>query len=224
MTPREPPTPIDAYLAELAAALPRGRAARDLLDEAREHLHEAAAAGESAGACREDAEREAVREFGGAELAPLFRTAAIVCDARRQVVRQLLGALLLIGWGVVIAHLLPATLGLPTLAVLPPATTHAAAGVLLGPSLLLLGLARAPRTWQDGRWLAWLVGARAVAGWLFQLGMAACAALLALPLAAVSDAPHQWSAAGALGGHLVASFLVPIAGACRFLAILDRWR
>lgn len=218
-------SPVDAYLDQLAAALPRGCAARDLLDEVRNHLCDATAVGVSAGVGREDAEREAVRSLGSvAELTPQFRTAVVVCDARRQARRQLLGALLLVGWGTVIAHLLPAVLGLLTSLVQPPPATHAAAGVLLGPSLLLLGLARAPWPWQDARWLAWVVRARALASWFFQLGMAACAALLAYPFAMLSDSPHRWLAAGALGGHLVAGFLVPLAGACRLLNILTRRR
>ena len=217
------PSPVDVYLAELATSLPRGRAARDLLDEVRDYLYEATAAGESAGACRETAEREAVRQLGSvAELAPLFRTAAIVCDARRQAKRQLLGALLLVSWGVGVSHLLPAVLGQLTLPAQPPPVTHAAAVALLAPSLLLLGLSRAPWPWWDARWLAWLVRARALASWLFQLGMAACTAMLTHPVALLSGSSHLWLAAGALGGHLVAGFLVPIAGGCRLIGTLTR--
>ena len=222
-----PPTrsPVEAYVDELAAALPRGRAARDLLDEVRDHLGDATAAGEAAGIRREDAEREAVRALGSvAELSPQFRAAAVVCDARHQALRQLLGILLLVVWSSVVSHLLPAMLGLLPQPVRPPPATHAAAGALLGPSLLLLGLSRAPWPWRDARWLERLARIRVLASWLFQPGMATCAALLAHPVALASDAPHLWLAASALGGHLVASLLMPIAGAGHRLGTLIRRR
>jgi hypothetical protein len=218
-------SPADAYLDELAATLPRGRASRDLLDEMRDYLCEATAAGESAGVGRDAAEREAVRGLGSVEeLAPQFRAAAVVCDARQQALRQLLGILLLVGWSAIVAHLLPAALGRLALPMRPPTATHAAAGALLGPSFLLLGLTCAPWPWHDARWLAWLARSRALASWLFQPSMAACAALLAHPVASAFDTPHLWLAASALGGHLVAIRLVPIAGADHLLGRLTRRR
>lgn len=222
-----PPTrsPVAAYVDELAATLPRGRASRDLLDEIRDYLCEATAAGESAGVGRDAAEREAVRSLGSvAELAPQFRAAAVVCDARQQALRQLLGILLLVGWSGIVAHLLPAAIGRLAPPMRPPTATHAAAGALLGLSLLLLGLTCTPWPWRDARWLARLARSRALASWLFQLGMAACAALLAHPVAPMFDTPHLWLAASALGGHLVAIFLVPIAGAGHLLGHLTQRR
>lgn len=154
MTDRERPAPIEAYLAGLAAALPPGRAARDLLDEAREHLHEARAAGEAAGLARADAEREAVREFGGlAELAPQFRAAAVVGDAHRQARRQLLGALLLAVCFPAILHLLPGLAAGIVSSAHRLTAAHAALGAALGSSLVLLGLSRLPRPWRDPQWL-----------------------------------------------------------------------
>ena len=219
------PAPVDVYLEELAASLPRSRAARDLLDEIRDHLYEAAAAREAAGACREAAEREAVRELGTVtELAPEFRTAAAVCDARRQANRQLLGALLLASWGAGVFHLLPAVHEQLTITAPPLPATHlaVAAGSLLCPSLVLLGLSRAPWPWRDARWLAWLVRARTVASWLFQLGLPVSAAMVAQPVALLSSSPHLWLVAGALGGHAVAGFLVPTSSVCRLVGAIAR--
>lgn len=73
--------PIEQYLDELYAQL-RGdpRSGRRLLDEAADHLHNAAAEFESTGMDRLDAEREAVRRFGASR--PLVRA-----DERRSIVR-----------------------------------------------------------------------------------------------------------------------------------------
>lgn len=222
---QETPSPIDAYLAALGAALPGDGAADDLLDEVRDHLYEATAVGESAGAGRETAEREAVRHLGGvAALAPHFRAAAVVCDARRQANRQLLGVLLLVGWGASACHLLPAVLGQFAPATRPLPVTHAAVGMLLGASLLLLGFSRAPWPWRDARRLAWLEMARRLARWLFQLGLPTCAAMLAQPVGLVSGSPHLWLVAGALGGHLVAGALASPSWIRRHLGALIRWR
>jgi len=202
--------PVDAYLEELAASLPRSRAARDLLDEIRDHLCEAAEAGEVAGVTREAAEREAVRDLGTvAELAPDFRTAALVCDARRQANRQLLGTLMLATYCVGVFHLLPAIDGLFTVTAPPHPVALVVAGTLLCPSLVLLGLSRATRLWWDPRWLAWLIRTRTATTWLFQLGLPASATMMAHPVAQLSDSPHLWLVAGALGGHLIAASLVP---------------
>lgn len=218
--------PTDAYLAELAASLPRGRAARDLLDEIRDHLYEATAARQAAGSSREAAEREAVRELGTvAELAPDFRTAAVVCDARRQANRQLLGVLLLATWGAGAFHLLPTVHGHLTMPGPPWPVALVAVGTLLCPSLVLLGLSRTPRLWWDARWLAWLERARTVAGWLFQLGLpASCAmsAMVAYSGALSAGSPHLWLVGGAFAGHLVAGVLVPILGARHFVGAITR--
>ncbi len=214
-------SPIETYLAELAAGLPASRAARDLLDEAGDHLYEAAAAGEAAGAGREAAEREAVREFGRvAELAPGFRTVAVVCDTRRQANRQLLGILVLASWGASALHLLPMAHGQAPGPAPPWPVALVAAATLLCPSLLLLGLSHTPWPWWGARWLAWLVRARTLASWLFGLGLPACAAMVAHQTALLLSAPHLWLAAGALGGHLVASYLVP---ATTVRHVLNRW-
>jgi hypothetical protein len=222
---RPKPPAIDAYLEALAASLPRSRAARELLDEARDHLSEAAAAREVAGAGREAAEQAAVREFGEvAELAPGFRTVAVVSDARRQATRQLLGVLVLAGWIASTFHLIPVAHGpLPE-----PARPHPVALVavitLLGPSLLLLGLSRTPWPWWGGQWLAWLIRARTLASWLFQLGLPVSAAMVAHQVALLFGGPHLWLAAGALGGHLVANFLVPVTSMRHFLNGANRPR
>ncbi len=56
---------IDAYLAELAAALrSRGLRPAPLLGEARDHLDDAVAAGEQGGMSHDDAVMEALRRFG----------------------------------------------------------------------------------------------------------------------------------------------------------------
>ncbi len=220
-----PGTPsIDAYLAELAASLPRGPAARDLLDEARDHLHDAAAAHEAAGACRAVAERKAVCEFGGvAELGPGFRAVTVVSDARRLAVRQLIGALVLGAWVGSVWHLIPlAEIALPTPGLAHPVAITAAL-TLLCPSLLLLALSRTPWPWQDARWLDWLDRARRVASWLFQLGLPISAAMTAHQLALSLGAAHLWLGAGALGGHLVACLLAPPASARQLLSATG-WR
>jgi len=217
------PAPVDVYLEELAASLPRSRAARDLLDEIRDHLYEAAEAREAAGFSREAAECEAVRDLGTVtELAPEFRTAAEVCDARRQANRQLLGTLMLGTWALSVFHLLPAMQGQLTMPALLLPATHVVAGALLGPSLLLLGLSRTPRLWWDARWLAWLVKVRTVASWLFQLGLPVSSAMLAHPVALISGSPHLWLVAGALAGHLVAGVLVPPLSARHLLGAIIR--
>src|SRR5256885_1015170 len=78
------------------------------LEGARDPLDDAAGAHEIAGRSREDAEYEAVREFGAvAELASGFRTVAVVTDARRQAMRQLVGALVLAAWVGSVWHLIP---------------------------------------------------------------------------------------------------------------------
>ena len=221
MTPPPGGSPAAAYLADLEASLPTGHATRDLLDEIRDHLAEAVAAHQARGCSREAAEREAVRELGTvAELAPEFRTAAVVCDARRQANRQLLGALLLTICGVGVFHFLPGLMAAmheqpsalrPILAV-----TVIAVGVLFVPSLLLLGLSRTPQPWSDARWLAWLLRVRTAARWLFQLGLPVTSAMVAHPVALLAGSPDLWLVVGALTGHLVAGVMVPTPGS-RFL-------
>jgi hypothetical protein len=207
-------SPAAAYLADLEASLPRGHATRDLLDEIRDHLAEAVEAREARGCSREAAEHEAVRELGTvAELAPEFRTAAVVCDARRQANRQLLGASLLAVFGCVVFHLLPGLMAAmheqPTALRPILAVTVVAVGVLFLPSLALLGLSRTPQTWSDARWLAWLLRVQTAASWLFQLGLPVTSAMVAHPVALLAGSPHLWVVAGAVAGHLVAGVMVP---------------
>ena len=79
-----PDGPIERYLDELYAQLRSDpRAGRRLLDEAADHLHDAAAGLERAGMEPVEAEREAVRRFGASR--PLARA-----QARRSVGRLLL--------------------------------------------------------------------------------------------------------------------------------------
>jgi hypothetical protein len=214
-------SPADSYLSELEASLPRGRGSQDLLDEIRDHLAEAVAARQARGSSREAAEQEAVRELGTVvELAPEFRTVAVVCDARRQANRQLLGASLLAVSGCVVFHLLPGLMAAmheqPTALRPILAVTVVAVGVLFLPSLALLGLSRTPQTWSDARWLAWLLRVQTAASWLFQLGLPVTSAMVAHPVALLAGSPHLWLVAGAVAGHLVAGLMVPTLGT-RFL-------
>jgi uncharacterized membrane protein len=223
MTRSGPPS-VEEYLAELAAALPRSHAARDLLDEIREHLNEAVAAGEAAGACRETAEQQALRELGSvAELAPDFRTVAVVCEARRQANRQLLGVAMLAAWITLVFHLIPvlhAALVESGLAV-PVAVT--AVAMLLGPSLLLLGYSRTSWPWRGSRWLCWLVRGRTVASWLFQVGLPLSVAMVAHQIALLGW-PHLWLAVAAVGGYAVARALVPAPGLRQLIGTVARRR
>lgn len=216
--------PIERYLADLAAVMPPGGTARELLDEVRDHLHEATDAREAAGADRDTAAREAAREFGGgAALAAQFRAAVVVGDARRQAVRQLAGGALLLADGFGALHLLDGALGQPD-AQPAPALAHAAALAALGPAFLLLWCSRAAWPWRDARRLAWLDGLRALASWLFQPGVVACAVLLASLATRLTGAPHHWAAVTALGSHIIACALVPIAGAAHLPRIFTRGR
>lgn len=217
----------DVYLADLESTLPRSHATRDLLDEVRDHLAEAVAAREAQGCSREVAEREAIDELGTvAELAPEFRTAALVCGARRQANRQLLAAVLLAVFGAGVFHLLPglmATMHEQPSALRPIlAVTAVALGVLFVPSLVLLGLSRAPWAWSDGRWLTWLVRIQTAATWLFQLGLPATSAMVAHPVALLAGSPHLWLVAGALAGHVVAGIIVPTPGTRLLNSLLAR--
>jgi hypothetical protein len=207
-------SPADAYLADLEASLPGGRAARDLLDELRDHLAEAVAAQQADGCSREAAEHAAIREIGTvAELTPEFRVAALIGDARRQANRQLAGAMLLAVCAFSVFHLLPGLMA--ALHAQPSAlrpilvVTITAAGVLFFPALVLLGLSQTPRAWSDARWLAWLVRVQTAASWLFQLGLPATSAMVAHPVSLLSGSPHLWLVAGALAGHLVAGVITP---------------
>jgi hypothetical protein len=205
--------PVEEYLVRLAASLPTSRTARELLDEIRDHLDEAVAAGEAAGASREAAELQAVRELGSVtELAPDFRTVAIVCEARRQANRQLVGVLVLAAWILSVFHLVPTTHTVIFESGHPWPVAMTAVATLLGPSLLLLGFSRTSWPWRGARWLAWLSRARTVASCLFQLGLPASSAMVAHQVALLLGGPHLWLAAGAVGGHVVASVLVPTTG------------
>jgi uncharacterized membrane protein len=220
-------SPAAAYLADLEASLPSSLASRDLLDEVRDHLAEAIAALEADGCSREAAEREAVDELGTvAALAPEFRTAALVCEARRQANRQLLGAMLLAITGAGVFHLLPglmATMHAQPSALRPIlAVTVVAVGVLFVPSLALLGLSRAPWTWTDGRWLVWLVRVQTAATWLFQVGLPTTSAMVAHPVALLAGSPHLWLVVGALAGHVVAGVMVPTPGTRLLHSLLAR--
>jgi hypothetical protein len=78
-------TPVDEYLAALSKSLagPRRRKA-DLLAEARDHLTDATEAFEADGLDREQAEREAVADFGElSEVAPGYRAELAVSQSRR---------------------------------------------------------------------------------------------------------------------------------------------
>ncbi|MEV5960665.1 permease prefix domain 1-containing protein [Kribbella sp. NPDC051952] len=78
-------TPVDEYLTALSKSLggPRRRRA-DLLTEARDHLTDATEAFEADGLDHEDAEREAVADFGElAEVVPGYRAELAVSQSRR---------------------------------------------------------------------------------------------------------------------------------------------
>ena len=81
-------TPVDEYLAALSKSLagPRRRKA-DLLAEARDHLTDATEAFEADGLDREQAEREAVADFGElSEVAPGYRAELAISQSRRTAV------------------------------------------------------------------------------------------------------------------------------------------
>ena len=68
-SPDSPDSPIDAYLDDLFARLPRHDGQlRRVLAEVEDHLRDSAAAGEAAGLQPEDAERTAVARFGAPDL------------------------------------------------------------------------------------------------------------------------------------------------------------
>lgn len=76
---------IDTYLTELGAALrgPR-RAKADLLAESRDGLIDAAEAYESGGLCRDDAQRQAVADFGTLEeLVPAYQAELSLAQGKR---------------------------------------------------------------------------------------------------------------------------------------------
>lgn len=76
---------IEEYIDEFGRALrgPR-RAKADLLTEARDSLHDAAAAYEEAGLRRPDAERRAVADFGAVrDIAPDYQTELAIAQSRR---------------------------------------------------------------------------------------------------------------------------------------------
>ncbi|HET6987600.1 MAG TPA: permease prefix domain 1-containing protein [Kribbella sp.] len=78
-------TPVDEYLAALSSSLagPRRRKA-DLLAEARDHLTDATEAFEADGLDREQAEREAVADFGElSEVVPGYRAELAISQSRR---------------------------------------------------------------------------------------------------------------------------------------------
>ncbi|MFG1819105.1 permease prefix domain 1-containing protein [Kribbella sp. NPDC049174] len=81
-------TPVDDYLTGLSRALPGPRRRKaDLLAEARDHLVDATEAFEADGLDRDNAEREAVADFGELdEVAPGYRAELAVSQGRRTAV------------------------------------------------------------------------------------------------------------------------------------------
>jgi len=203
-------SPIEEYLAKFSTCVPSSPVARDMLDEARDHLVEGALALQSAGASRQAAERDAVREFGSIEqLAVEFRTVIMVRDAKRQARWQLVVVGLLGICGFSAFRLIPLWRGQLSEIFPPPLVACAAAAALLCPSLVLLMLSATRRTWHEARWTAWLLSGRTVASWLFVLGLPACASMVADQIAVLVGAPHAWLLAGLLGGLLLARRVVP---------------
>ncbi|MEI8406868.1 MULTISPECIES: permease prefix domain 1-containing protein [unclassified Kribbella] len=78
-------TPLDDYLTGLSRALPGPRRRKaDLLAEARDHLVDATEAFEADGLDRDNAEREAVADFGALdEVVPGYRAELAVSQSRR---------------------------------------------------------------------------------------------------------------------------------------------
>jgi len=78
-------TPVDAYLTALGKALPGPRRRKaDLLAEARDHLVDATEAFEADGLDRDEAEREAVADFGElSDVVPGYRADLAVSQSRR---------------------------------------------------------------------------------------------------------------------------------------------
>ncbi len=83
-----PLTPVDDYLTGLSRALPGPRRRKaDLLAEARDHLIDATEAFEADGLPRQQAEREAVADFGELdEVVPGYRVDLAVSQSRRTAV------------------------------------------------------------------------------------------------------------------------------------------
>jgi HAAS domain-containing protein len=81
-------TPVDDYLTGLSRALPGPRRRRaDLLAEARDHLIDATEAFEADGLLRQQAEQEAVADFGELdEVVPGYRADLAVTQSRRTAV------------------------------------------------------------------------------------------------------------------------------------------
>jgi HAAS len=203
-------SPIEKYLAELATRLPASPGARDMLDEARDHLLEAAVVYEPTGASREVSERRAVQEFGTVEqLARDFRAVIVVRDAQRQARWQLTVVGLLGACGIAVFRLVPVWLGQLSDVLPPPLVAAVAAVVLLWPSLVLLTLSLTSRIWCEAGWIAGLANVRTAVSWLFAFGLPLCASMVTDQAAMLVGASHAWLLAGALGGCLVTRRVVP---------------
>jgi hypothetical protein len=198
-------TVLEGYLGELATKLPQSSLTREMLDETRDHLLEATAAFERAGAAREMAERQAVTEFGAIDqLVAEFRAVADVGEARRQARRQTLLAVLLSALSVALfwtGQLLQARI---VDAVLHPLAILVALVTMLGPALLLFALSRLPRTWRPGGWQVWLGRVLRAARWLLVPGLICGVALVCGQTGMVLGASHVWLALAAVVGGAVA--------------------
>ena len=197
-------SPIEKYLSQLATCLPATPAGRDMVDEARDHLLEAAAAHQAAGMNIQIAELQAVHEFGAAEsLVGEFRAVIMARAAQRQARWQLAMVGLLGACGVTVFRFIPIWLGQLSDVLPPPVVACVAAVVLLWPSFVLLVLSLNSRAMYEARWTSGLANVRSAVSWLFAFGFPLCASVVADQVAVLAGASHVWLLAGAVGGYLV---------------------
>jgi len=194
---------LDRYLERLARSLnasPDQR--RDLLDEARDHLLQAAADHERQGAEPEAAGRLAVEEFGEVgELAQDWEPVLAMLGTRR-LARRLLPGLVLV-----------ACAGIAGVVVVPghdPTSNpgHIAVAGLLAVTFLTVILGRQQGIWLHARLRPWLLAACRSCGWAFVALMATCLVVFAGGAAFdVGAAPAPWMAAAGIAGASLGTWI-----------------
>jgi hypothetical protein len=194
---------VDRYLERLAGTLAAGPdERRDLLDEARDHLLQAAADHERRGAGPEAAARLAVEEFGEVgQLAQDWEPVLAMLDARRLAVRLIPGLLLVACAGGAGVVLVPGH---------DPTSNpgHVAVVGLLAVTILTVILGRQQGIWLQAGWRPWLLAASRSCGWAFAASMAACLVVFAGGAAFERGAaPAPWMVAGAVAGAGLGSWI-----------------